>query len=210
MKQQAWYRFFNRKKAKQEDLLIRLVKYIANQQLFPSASDSELRRILYHSDEMAADPFIQRIEHAPISDILGAVEVKEAFDFVTNYLADATSLPQATLLTWLLEREQQSSTVITPFVAIPHLVVEGTQIFHLLIARCQQGIRFSPDYPVVKAMFVIVGTKDVRDRHLQTLAAIARIVHDESFEKKWTAASSEQQLRDLLIMLRKKTAYASE
>lgn len=200
------YGVYGRKKAHQEDLLLHLVKQIADQQLIPSASDSELRRILYHSDEMATDPFIQRIEHSPISDILGAVEVKEAFDFVTRYLAEETSLPQSALLTWLLEREQQSSTVITPFVAIPHLVIEGAQIFHLFIARCQQGIRFSSDHPAVKAMFVIIGTKDARDRHLQTLAAIARIVQEESFEKKWTMASSEQQLRDLLIVLRKKTA----
>jgi mannitol/fructose-specific phosphotransferase system IIA component (Ntr-type) len=49
-------------------------------------------------------------------------------------------------------------------------------------------------------VFVIAGTKDERTFHLQTLAAIAQIVQNPNFEKKWLAAKNEEALRDVILL----------
>lgn len=159
---------------------------------------------MYQLDETTSDPFVQLIRVSPVVDILGATEAEEVFRMIAAHLADKTGMSQEHILRLLVKREQDSSTAITPFVAIPHIIVDGQQIFHLFIARCQHGIRFSHTHQHVKAMFALLGTKDERDRHLKTLAAIAQIVQADDFEKKWQLASNEQQLRDMLILLSKR------
>ena len=195
------YAVYGRKKAEQEYVLLHLITRIVDKELSSSSLDSELRQILYQLDEAASDPFVQLLQTSPVVDILGAVEIEDVFRMIAEHLAQKTGIPQENIFSQLQQREQDSSTAITPFVAIPHIVVEGEQIFHLFVARCQHGIAFSPTHQHVKAMFVLLGTKDERDRHLKTLAGIARMVQAEDFEKKWLLASDEHQLRDVLILL---------
>lgn len=198
------YAVYGRKKAEQEYVLLHLITRIVDKELTSSSFDSELREILYQLDEASEDPFVQLLRVSPVVDILGAVEAKEVFRMIAVHLAQKTGMAEENIQTLLLEREQDSSTAITPFVAIPHIVVEGEQIFHLFVARCQHGVYFSQTHQQVKAIFALLGTKDERDRHLKTLAAIARIVQEEDFQKKWLLASDEQQLRDMLLLLSKR------
>ncbi|GAK57502.1 amino acid permease-associated region [Candidatus Vecturithrix granuli] len=198
------YAVYGRKKAEQEYVLLHLITRIVDKELSSSSLDSELRQILYQLDETASDPFVQLLKTSPVVDILGAVEIDDVFRMIAEHLAQKTGISQEHILTQLQQREQDCSTAITPFVAIPHVVVEGEQIFHLFVARCQHGIHFSETHQHVKAMFVLLGTKDERDRHLKTLAAIAKIVQEEDFQKKWEMAGNEEQLRDMLLLLRER------
>jgi basic amino acid/polyamine antiporter, APA family len=100
----------------------------------------------------------------------------------------------------LRAREEESSTLLTPSLAIPHVVVEGASRFDLLIVRAHKGIQFSEDAPEVKTVFVLVGSRDERNFHLRALAAIAQIVQDEGFEQRWLAAHNEQGLRDVILL----------
>jgi len=100
----------------------------------------------------------------------------------------------------LKKREIDSSTVLNPFLAIPHIVMEGEGKFCILIARCKEGIVFSDDFPSVKAVFVLMGTRDERNFHLKSLAAIAQIVSEEDFEKKWLDAKNEHGLIDVILL----------
>ncbi|MHC5164903.1 MAG: PTS sugar transporter subunit IIA, partial [Planctomycetota bacterium] len=54
--------------------------------------------------------------------------------------------------------------------------------------------------PSVKAVFVIVGTKDQRTLHLKSLAAIAQIVQSAHFEQYWQQVQTTDQLRDILLL----------
>jgi mannitol/fructose-specific phosphotransferase system IIA component (Ntr-type) len=100
----------------------------------------------------------------------------------------------------LHQREQQSSTQLNDWLAVPHIIVPGEERFDLLIARAIEGVRFSDQAPAVKAIFVLVGTRDERNFHLRALAAIAQIVQEAGFEKRWVTARSEQGLRDVLLL----------
>ena len=78
--------------------------------------------------------------------------------------------------------------------------MEGEHAFDILLARCKGGIIFSKDVPSVHAVFVLVGSKDERNFHLRALSAIAQIVQDPHFDKKWEDAKSEEALRDIVLL----------
>ena len=76
--------------------------------------------------------------------------------------------------------------------------IEDTRKF---LAAATGGVEgFSDKHPNVRAVFMLVGTKDERNFHLRALAAIAQIVQDPVFERKWQAARSEQALRDVVLL----------
>jgi len=52
----------------------------------------------------------------------------------------------------------------------------------------------------VHAIFVIADSKDERNFHLYSLSAIAQIVQDPQFEKRWTVARSTDALRDIVLL----------
>jgi mannitol/fructose-specific phosphotransferase system IIA component (Ntr-type) len=79
-------------------------------------------------------------------------------------------------------------------------VIEGVNIFEILVVRCTEGVVFSDEEKNVHAIFLIVGTRDERNFHLRALSAIAQIVQDPDFEDKWMAAKNEDVLRDIMLL----------
>jgi mannitol/fructose-specific phosphotransferase system IIA component (Ntr-type) len=61
----------------------------------------------------------------------------------------------------------------------------------------------------VYILFVLVGTRDERNFHLQALAAIAQTVQEKDFDKKWLNARNEQELKDL-VLLAERRRYLKE
>ena len=92
----------------------------------------------------------------------------------------------------LRERENESSTAISDFVAIPHVIIGGEKQFHLALVRSVEGIRFSEGQQAVHAVFILVGSKDMRNLHLRALAAIAQVVQQPSFAKRWMKGKNHQ------------------
>jgi len=56
----------------------------------------------------------------------------------------------------------------------------------------------------MRAIFVLVGTRDKRNLHLRALAAIAQIAQDESFDQKWLTARNTDELRDIVLLAERK------
>ena len=125
---------------------------------------------------------------------------EDIFKMVAGEMAPRLNLEPGLLLKLLHNREKQSSTVLTPSLAIPHIVIPGKNLFDILVARCKEGIVFSNTHNKVHAVFVIVGTKDERHFHLQALSAIAQISQDPDFEKKWMSAKNKNALRDIVLL----------
>ena len=69
--------------------------------------------------------------------------------------------------------------------AILHIVVDGKNIFDILVVRAEKGVVFSSKYSDVRAIFVLIGTMDERNFHLKDLYSIVQIVHSPDFEKRW-------------------------
>ena len=60
--------------------------------------------------------------------------------------------------------------------------------------------------PHVHTAFVLIGTSDERNYHLRALMAIAQIAQETGFELKWLAASSVEEMRNILLLSGRKRA----
>jgi mannitol/fructose-specific phosphotransferase system IIA component (Ntr-type) len=203
----AVYFFYGRKRAKREYALLHLIERITNKKLTTDALESELRDIVRERDEIVADRFDDLVQDAEVMAFEGPMELEAFFSSVSERAAEKLHMNREALYRALMEREHESSTAITPFAAIPHIVMEGTGLFHLVLVRCRQGVRFSTSRQDVRSVFILIGTKDERMFHLQALAAIAQVLQDPVFEKRWMDAKVPAGLRDVLLMSSRKRVH---
>ena len=194
------YWFYGRRAAQKTSALVHLVRRVLARELIDGHLDHELKSIVRERDEIELDRFDTLVEHAVVLDLDQAMDIEAFFAQAAVQLAPRLGHDPERLRHWLLDREQDTSTVLSPFLAVPHVLVDGTGKFDLLIARCRKGIRFSDQAPQIQTVFVIAGSRDQRNFHLRALSAIAQIVQDPDFERQWMAARSEQALRDIVLL----------
>ncbi|MDA3925818.1 MAG: PTS sugar transporter subunit IIA [Kiritimatiellae bacterium] len=150
-------------------------------------------------DVLEKDRFDQLIENCTILDPDETEDIEGAFMHVSEIISETyPELAVQTLYDKLIEREQTSSTALTSFFAIPHIVIEGENMFDIIIMRSRKGIHFSDTCPNVHAIFFLVGTIDQRHYHLVALSAIAQIVQNPAFDKEWMSARDVSTLRTIL------------
>jgi mannitol/fructose-specific phosphotransferase system IIA component (Ntr-type) len=99
-----------------------------------------------------------------------------------------------------VERESESTTVIHPGLAIPHILVDGTGRFEIVVARSREGVDFGPETEPVKVVFALAGTRDERNFHLQALMAIAQIVQNPEFLSTWPHLRNIEELRSQILL----------
>ena len=198
------YVFYGRKQAQIEYALLHLIEQVTAKELTTHALESELREILHQRDEVIDDPFDKIVKEASVLDLDGPMSRKDCFAAIAEKLALRVSCTAEQMVEMLQQRESESTTAVSSMVAIPHLVIEGEGVFRILIARCKEGVRFSDRNQAVKAIFVIVGTKDQRTLHLKSLAAIAQIVQSAHFEQYWQQVRTTDQLQDILLLSERK------
>ncbi len=119
-------------------------------------------------------------------------------------LSQRVGVDEKTLFDLFVERERQTSTVIAPGLAIPHVIVQGIQKFDILLVRCKKGIVFPETSQPVHTMFVLVGSSQERNFYLRALAAIAQIAQDKDFDKNWLGARNIEELRDIILLAERK------
>jgi len=194
------YWFYGRIRTTREYALLHLIERITAKELTTHSLESELREIIRERDEIIKDRFDHIIEEVIVLDIEHSIQLEEFFKRIADAMSPRLGIETDELFKLLVEREKQSSTVLRPDLAIPHVVIPGEHTFDILLARCREGIFFSEKEPKVHAVFVIMGTKDERNFHLHALAAIAQIVRDPHFEEKWNGAKTKEVLRDIILL----------
>nr|HDM59970.1 amino acid permease [Bacillota bacterium] len=196
----GWYASYYRVCAKRQSALIHLVERLTSRELVDGSLENELRMIIHERDEIVEDRFDHLIKECEIIDIDRAVTDEEMFSLVAEALTPRLGLDQAQLKGLFLKREKESSTVVGHGIAIPHIIVDGDHRFTMALVRCRQGIKFSGETQHVHTAFVLVGTKDERNYHLRALMAISQIAQERGFEQKWLAATSVEDMRNVLLL----------
>ena len=196
----AIYWFYGRARTERESALLHLIQRLTAKELVTGSLEAELKEVIRERDNIVQDRFDRLIEHGTVLDLEQGMSMEEFFRLVAERLAGRLKVPAPVLLERLLARERESSTVLSPGLAIPHVIVEGEGMFEVLLARSRQGITFAKDAQPVRSVFVLVGTRDERNFHLRALSAIAQVVQEPGFEKKWMAARGEQALRDIVLL----------
>jgi APA family basic amino acid/polyamine antiporter len=194
------YWFYGRIRTEREYALLHLVERITARELTSGTLETELKDIIRERDDITKDRFDHIIEACAVLDIEQEMSMEQFFEKVSETMAGRLDLAPKVVFDLLMAREKESSTVLGPGLAIPHIVMEGARHFDILCARCREGVRFSETAPHIHAIFVLIGTKDERNFHLRALSAIAQIVQDSHFEKSWMAARGEEALRDIVLL----------
>jgi Kef-type K+ transport system membrane component KefB/mannitol/fructose-specific phosphotransferase system IIA component (Ntr-type) len=162
-----------------------------------------LRRQMAHDQQ--SDIFEELIRHCPILDIPESPAAREVFAAASEALAPLVGLDAEIITELLVKRENESSTVVAPGVAIPHVIIDGDQPVALLVARCREGARFpTPGAPPVEFTFIIIGARSARNLHLRILSAIAQLFQDPAFEDIMLAAKDTESMRTIILNTRRR------
>jgi mannitol/fructose-specific phosphotransferase system IIA component (Ntr-type) len=94
--------------------------------------------------------------------------------------------------------------VVHPGLAIPHIIVEGQNVFEIVLLRCLPGVTFSELHAPVHTAFVLIGSSDERNFHLKALMSVAHLVQEREFEERWKLARNVEQLRDIVLLSKRK------
>jgi mannitol/fructose-specific phosphotransferase system IIA component (Ntr-type) len=200
------YWCYGRSRIDKEFALIHLIERIIDKKLAGTSLETELKDIVRERDDIIKDRFDSIIEKCPILDIEEGINMEDFLKLVSEKISTQIKQEPEDIHTALLKREQDTSTVISPFLAIPHIIIEGSGVFEILVARCKNGIKFSEKDKSIKAVFILIGTADERNFHLRALSAIAQIVQNPKFEEMWLKAKDINNLRDI-ILLGKRTRH---
>ena len=195
-----WYFLYVRRKIDRESALVYMVRSVVSKEIYRSELEEELKQIALERDEIVRDRFDDLVRHCRILDIDGSVQADEMFEQAAGVLSQRTGIDRKSLLELLGRREESSSTVIEPGLAIPHIIVEGENIFEIVLIRCRGGAKFAGQDEPVLAAFVLAGSRDERNYHLRALMAIAHIVQEHNFRRRWMDASNAEHLRDILLL----------
>jgi len=199
-----WYLIYVRQKAREEFALIHVIERITAKELTSNYLETELKGIIKERDDIVEDRFDKLIKNGRILDLKGSFTMKQFFGLAADALASELHTDSKALSKLLLKREEESSTVLRPGLAIPHIVVEGDGKFKILLARCKKGIVFPSSKSKVHIVFVLAGSRDERNFHLRALAAIAEIVQSAGFDKNWLRARNLNELRDIILLAERK------
>ncbi|KPJ49991.1 hypothetical protein AMJ40_04145 [candidate division TA06 bacterium DG_26] len=193
------YWFYGRIRASREYALFHLIERIRPKELGESL-ETELRQVIRERDGITRDRFDEVVEESLILDIGEQLGAEEFFELVATAMSERLGINESALLRAFQNKERETSSAISPTLAIPHVIIEGEHAFDILLARSRKGVIFSEAAPAVRTIFVLVGTRDERNFHLRALAAIAQIVQDPRFPERWMAAKDEEALRDLVLL----------
>jgi APA family basic amino acid/polyamine antiporter len=195
---------YSRIRVHRKSAIMHVVERITARELVSKTLVKELREIVIERDEIIEDRFDRLIKECEILDLLESRPIKDVFQQIAHILSSRIGIDRATLFKSFMEREKQSCTVVRPGLAIPHIIIPGKNKFDVLLVRCREGLTFSIAPHPVYTMFVLLGTMDERNYHLRALMAIAHIVEETDFEKKWLSARNVEELRDVILLSSRK------
>jgi len=197
----GWYKIYGQKEATQDSALIYMLENLVarDKELTSDNLLTELKDIVIQRDKVTEDRFHRMIEESRVLDIETPLKMEDLFRDVSDILGKDLGLPPQDLFKKFLERERESSTVLRKGLAIPHIVIEGENIFKILLVRARSGIIFTDD-KLAHIIFILVGSSDERNLHLKVLAAIAQITQNPDFDKKWFDARNLDELKNIVLL----------
>lgn len=104
----------------------------------------------------------------------------------------------------ILLREAKMTTGIGHGIAVPHARSPAATGLHSVLARHPQGLDWAAlDGKPVRFILLTLSPPDSPGPHLQFVAAMARLLHDEDVYRRLMEAHSAQEMRDILCPRKK-------
>ena len=100
----------------------------------------------------------------------------------------------------LVARERLGSTGLGEGCALPHARAPGLGRTLAAFLRLDKGVDFdSPDQVPVDLVFGLLVPEESTDEHLETLAAIARVLSDEQVRSSLRSTEEPARIRDIFV-----------
>ncbi len=195
-----WFLFYSGIKNKKDSALIHIVKRIAAKEIQTDTLSDELKTILMERDNIIEDRFDKIISEARIFDLNGLYSRADLFKLLAQEISVYFTEPAEKILHLLEKRETESTTVIHPGLAIPHIIIGEKDQFEIIVVRSKKGIVFTKEMPPVHTIFALAGSRKERNFHLQALMAIAQIVQSSFFKNHWMKALHEKDLKNIILL----------
>ncbi len=195
-----WYLLYSRSRNRRESALLHVVERVTNRELRTDSLSEELKEILLERDEIVEDRFDEIIKAAEIIDLEEGTDVQGLFEVLSEALSSKFDARAEDIFELLMAREAESTTVIQPGLAIPHIIIDGKRRFEIVVVRSRKGIDFGPEKAPVTVVFALAGSRDERNFHLQALMAIAQIVQNPEFLTTWKRLRNTTELRSFILL----------
>jgi mannitol/fructose-specific phosphotransferase system IIA component (Ntr-type) len=195
----AWYAFYAKVHVLRESALVRLAERLVRADFDDHDVEAELSRITRERDRLVLDRFDHLIQDCPVLDLPAGTTRDALFRTAADRLAPSVGRSAEETYELLLKRENLSSTVVRPGLAIPHLILDDVREFCILLIRCREGVVFGEAGPPVHTAFILAASPQERDFYLKALMAIAEIAQDPDFDPKWTRAGGPEALREVVL-----------
>ncbi|MFP4460365.1 MAG: PTS sugar transporter subunit IIA [Candidatus Zixiibacteriota bacterium] len=143
--------------------------------------------------------FNEIIRNAPIIDYDAKLELIDMCKVLSIEFERLEGLDNRLIASLLRTRENDYSTALSQFVAVPHFRLDGEGKFYMVMLRCKDGIHFSSLYPSIKAVFAFASSREQRKMHLHALSRIVKITSQSSFQDRWLQAKGSETLGKIFI-----------
>lgn len=167
--------------------------------------DAELRGILKEKRLSDEAPFEHLVARAAVIDREEADSFEELAVEAAAVLAKRLHLSQQQLEKGFLEGSAFGATPVSRGAALPHQRLAEIDVSHLVMVRCQKGIRLQFDAmmhdpeQIVYAIFFLASPEDHPGTHLRILANLASLIDQQQFMTRWRHARDEQELKEALL-----------
>lgn len=203
----VWYRIYGQKNASRNSALIYVLERLVSRDKELTSENllTELKDIVMERDGFTGDRFHKLVEESRVLDIDPPLKMEDFFRDVSGVLGSELNMDPEKLYVKFVERERESSTVLRKGLAIPHIVIEGKNIFRILLVRAKSGIIF-PEDKLAHIIFILIGSSDERNLHLKVLAAIAQVTESPQFDKRWFEARNSEELKNIVLLAERRRA----
>lgn len=128
-------------------------------------------------------------------------------ELVEKLVATNPEIDRNQVLSSLLAREEQMSTAIYPFVAVPHAVCKNLKNTSIAIGISRSGIEFenpdknNPNPVKVHVVFQVVFEEEDTNAHLHVLRDILQIVSNPNFVHEILLTKNTQEVYNYIVTL---------
>ena len=187
--------FYGNKNSNGESAFLHLLKRIADERLTDNLLESELEEIVNERDGLHKD-FKKILESATSYEITGHCSYEDMLETVFSNKENCPKLDKEYVVTEFISREGEASTVLDDMVAIPHIITDDIDEMKLIIVRDKDGIEFTRQDNNLKAVFLLIGRMDERDKHLLAISMIARKAREPEFFNDWMDAPLDEIIKN--------------
>jgi mannitol/fructose-specific phosphotransferase system IIA component (Ntr-type) len=201
-----WYLYYGRKRVARTGAIFHIFERLGKSRY--QGLDSELREILKEKGLRQDDPFDDVVTRSIVVDLKREKLFEDVVELVADKLSKIIYHTSSEIKNLVLEGTRVGATPVTRGVALPHFRSDKIKQTQLVLVRAKEGVKINIVNPItqkieeeqtVGAIFFLISPDNNPSQHLRMLAQIAGRVDDENFLTEWNAATSDQELKEVLL-----------